>query len=150
MPEHTGREDLPEGSVEQKRVGGHKAAGSPGPKGHGQGAGPPASVPQSPSRPTGPGRSGAARERAASGVSGRVDHLPPFKVLLHNDDVHDTAHVVQSLIELTPLRLEAAVRVTESAHAEGVALVLVAHRERAELYCEQFAGRGLCASIEAA
>lgn len=78
----------------------------------------------------------------------RVDHLPPFKVLLHNDDTTEMEDVVRALVELTPLRVPEAVRVMQEAHESGVALVLVTHRERAELYCEQFFTKGLTATIE--
>ena len=65
--------------------------------------------------------------------------LPPYKVLLHNDDVNDFEHVIRCIIKLTQLSLEEAVERTWQAHAGKVALLLVTHRERAELYCEQFA-----------
>lgn len=34
--------------------------------------------------------------------SRRVDRLPPWRVLLHNDDVNDMLHVVNSIVDLTP------------------------------------------------
>lgn len=43
-----------------------------------------------------------------------------------------------------------AMQVSRTAHTSGIALVLLAHKERAELYREQFAGRGLKVSIEPA
>jgi len=75
--------------------------------------------------------------------------LPPFKVLLHNDDVNDMLHVVRVITELTPLTVEEAVQRMFEAHFMGVALLLVTHRERAELYAEQFATYGLKVTIEA-
>lgn len=80
----------------------------------------------------------------------RVDRLPPFRVLLHNDDVNDVDHVVRSIIELTPLRKEEAVSRTNEAHKTGVSLLLVTHRERAELYREQFGSKNLAVTIEPA
>jgi ATP-dependent Clp protease adaptor protein ClpS len=76
--------------------------------------------------------------------------LPPWKVMLHNDDKNDMPFVVRSIVELTPLReAEALLRMVE-AHETGVALLLVTHKERAELYQEQFQSKGLTVTIEPA
>jgi ATP-dependent Clp protease adaptor protein ClpS len=74
--------------------------------------------------------------------------LPPFRVLLHNDDVNEFEHVIRSVVKLTPLSLEEAVERTLEAHTTGVALLLVTHQERAELYCEQFATFKLTVTCE--
>jgi ATP-dependent Clp protease adaptor protein ClpS len=76
--------------------------------------------------------------------------LPPYKVLLHNDDVNDVEHVVHTIVALTPLNTEDAVIRTLEAHETGVALLLTTHKERAELYCEQFKSKGLTVTIEPA
>ena len=65
--------------------------------------------------------------------------LPPYRVLLHNDDVNTFEHVIKSILKLTTLTPHDAVLRTIEAHETGVALLLVTHRERAELYTEQFA-----------
>src|SRR6185503_15774708 len=64
--------------------------------------------------------------------------LPPYKVILHNDDVNSIDHVVETIMTLTTLNLDDAVQRTIEAHNSGCALILVTHRERAELYQEQF------------
>lgn len=79
----------------------------------------------------------------------RLDKLPPFKVLLHNDDHNDMVEVVRTIVELTPLRKEMAVQRMLEAHARGVSLLLTTHKERAELYREQFHAKRLVVSIEA-
>ena len=76
--------------------------------------------------------------------------LPPFKVLLHNDDVNEIDSVVLAIFKLTPLSLEEAVQKTLEAHQAGVALLVVTHLERAELYCEQFATFKLTVTAEPA
>jgi ATP-dependent Clp protease adapter protein ClpS len=76
--------------------------------------------------------------------------LPPWKVLLHNDDKNDIEYVVTTIISLTPLKAEDAVQRTVEAHKTGVALLLTTHKERAELYKDQFESKGLTVSIEAA
>ncbi len=74
--------------------------------------------------------------------------LPPFRVLLHNDDVNTIEHVIESILNLTALTMEEAVERTIEAHECGLALLLVTHKERAELYQEQFTSVKLTVSIE--
>ncbi len=76
--------------------------------------------------------------------------LPPWKVLLHNDDKNDFHFVINTVVELTPLKEQDAQERTIEAHETGVALLLVTHKERAELYQEQFKSKGLTVTIEAA
>jgi ATP-dependent Clp protease adaptor protein ClpS len=76
--------------------------------------------------------------------------LPPWKVLLHNDDKNDAHYVVNTIVSLTPLNADAAVERTVEAHETGVALLLTTHKERAELYKEQFESKGLTVTIEPA
>lgn len=76
--------------------------------------------------------------------------LPPWRVLLHNDDKNEMGFVVMSIMELTPLNEDAAVQRMIEAHKTGVALLLVTHKERAELYQEQFKSKGLTVTIEPA
>jgi ATP-dependent Clp protease adaptor protein ClpS len=78
----------------------------------------------------------------------KLDRLPPFRVLLHNDDKHDMGEVVDWLTELTPLGRQPAVRIMLEAHTRGVAQVLITHRERAELYEDQLRSKGLVVTIE--
>jgi ATP-dependent Clp protease adapter protein ClpS len=56
--------------------------------------------------------------------------------------------VIRSIIELTPLQLEEAKQRMLEAHESGVALLLVTHKERAELYEDQFKSKGLVVTIE--
>lgn len=76
--------------------------------------------------------------------------LPPWKVLLHNDDKNDMFFVVRTIMELTPLNEQDSKLRTIEAHETGVALLLTTHKERAELYKEQFTSKGLTVTIEPA
>ncbi|HSU69280.1 MAG TPA: ATP-dependent Clp protease adaptor ClpS [Tepidisphaeraceae bacterium] len=76
--------------------------------------------------------------------------MPPWKVLLHNDDKNEMHFVVNTVVELTPLNEQEAEIRTVEAHKTGVALLLTTHKERAELYQEQFTSKGLIVTIEAA
>ena len=87
------------------------------------------------------------KERAQTGKPKRK-RLPPFKVLLHNDDVNEMLHVIHTILDLTPLARTQALQRMWEAHRSGVAMLLVTHRERAELYVEQFASCGLTVTAE--
>lgn len=94
-------------------------------------------------------QSSAATKAQPAPATPPVDSLPPFKVLLHNDDVNDQLHVVESLVQVTPLTTRDAFRVMTEAHAKGLSLVMTTHRERAELYAERLQSKGLTATVEA-
>lgn len=91
-----------------------------------------------------------AHARHGAPAARRPGRLPPYHVILHNDDGVEALFVVRTLIELTPLDTHAAKGVTYRAHTQGAALILVTHRERAELYQEQFTSKGLRVSVEPA
>ncbi len=74
--------------------------------------------------------------------------LPQYRVLLHDDPISEMGFVVETLVQLTPLDKVSASRVMREAHRRGVSLVLVTHKERAELYQEQFASKRLKVTIE--
>lgn len=78
----------------------------------------------------------------------KTNRMPLWRVLLHNDDVNDITEVVQAVFMLTPLEKEEAVdRVLEAGY-KGVSLLLTTHRERAELYVEQFASKSLTVTAD--
>jgi ATP-dependent Clp protease adaptor protein ClpS len=79
-----------------------------------------------------------------------LDRLPPYNLLLHNDDHHDMAEVVHSLVMVTPTTKIVAARIMLAAHFKGRALVLTAHKERAEFFRDRLRSRGLIATIEPA
>lgn len=75
-------------------------------------------------------------------------NLPPWKVLLHNDDVNDMDKVISVIRQLTSLSKQEAEQRAVEAHRTGVALLLVTHQERAELHVEQFATFDLTVTAE--
>lgn len=81
-------------------------------------------------------------------ASTKPRQLPPFKVLLHNDDVNDQRHVVLSILKVTNLSLADAEQKMTEANNTGISLLLVTHKERAELYQEQFRSFSLTVTIE--
>jgi ATP-dependent Clp protease adaptor protein ClpS len=78
----------------------------------------------------------------------RTQMPPPYRVILHNDDVNDMGYVVETIVKLTPIKLEQAVEKMMEAHETGAAVLLVCHKERAELYQEQFHSCRLTVTIE--
>ncbi len=73
-----------------------------------------------------------------------------FCVVLHRTAGQDLLFVVRAVMDVTHFGdAEAECRMWK-AHHSGKALVLVTHLERAELYAEQFADRGLRVSLEPA
>ena len=77
-----------------------------------------------------------------------VRRMPPWSVLLHNDDVNDMLYVTDTIMELTTLNREDSIQRTIEAHQSGVALLVTTHREHAELLGEQFTSKQLTVTIE--
>ena len=74
--------------------------------------------------------------------------LPRYKVVLHRHPSLELMFVVRSVMELTRyMRAEATHKMWESYH-NGRSILLSTWLERAELYVEQFADKGLVTSIE--
>ena len=86
--------------------------------------------------------------RPAEEVEEQTFVLPPYRVILHNDDVNTFEHVIRSILKLTPLKEPEAVKCTIEAHETGSSLLLVTHKERAELYVEQFASLHVTVTCE--
>ena len=80
-----------------------------------------------------------------------TEFLPPYSVILHNDDVNEMAFVAQALLNSVPeLGQEDAVRVMLEAHNNGTAVVIVCPLERAELYRDRIRSFSLGCTIEKA
>ena len=78
----------------------------------------------------------------------RSQPVPPYRVILLHEPGQELMGVVRAVMELTRLcREEATHKMWESYH-RGQSQLLVTHKERAELYIDQFAGRGITVTIE--
>lgn len=81
----------------------------------------------------------------------RLQMLPRFHVMLHNDDFHDMDHVVRALLQtVLALSVDEAVRIMFEAHTSGVAHVITCPRETAEFYCDGLKRFGLISTLEPA
>ena len=79
----------------------------------------------------------------------RPHRLPPYKVILHNDDHNQMDHVVQSLRKSVPgMSLAKAAAIMWEAHTAGKAIVIACPLELAELYQQRLQSFGLTATIE--
>lgn len=75
--------------------------------------------------------------------------LPPWRVMLHNDDVNDMVDVVRALLRsVVSLSAERATEIMLEAHLHGVAQVIVCPKEHAEMYRERLEQHGLTSTIE--
>ncbi len=79
----------------------------------------------------------------------RARLLPPYKVILFNDDYNDMDYVVAVLLRLiNHLTQPEATEIMLTAHLMGSAVVIVCPKESAEYYQERLLGYGLTATIE--
>ncbi len=77
--------------------------------------------------------------------------LPPYWVVLHNDDHNAMDHVVHALLVSIPeLDVERAAEVMLVAHLRGEADVIACPLERAELYRDRLKSHGLGATVRKA
>jgi ATP-dependent Clp protease adapter protein ClpS len=100
--------------------------------------------PDVPRLPEGPQDGFAPKE------SPRRRQLPPYKVILHYNAALDLMFIVRSVMELMRFCRAEATNKMWQAHHCGWSLLLTTYKERAELYVEQFADRGVKVSIEPA
>lgn len=81
----------------------------------------------------------------------RTALLPPYHVILHNDDVNEMGYVVRALLRCVPgLSREQATAIMLEAHYHGQAVVTTCPLELAELYRDRLESCGLTATIEPA
>ncbi|MFO0872953.1 MAG: ATP-dependent Clp protease adaptor ClpS [Phycisphaerales bacterium] len=101
-----------------------------------------------PATPIAPSSTEPKRDVQVAPAPPKVDRLPPWRVLLHNDDVNDMPYVVATIVELRVADRRVAMLRMLEAHTRGCALLVVTHRERAELLHEQFMSKRLKVTIE--
>lgn len=79
----------------------------------------------------------------------RARLLPPYKVILFNDDYNEMMYVVAVLLHtINNLSQQEAERIMLTAHLTGSAVVVVCPKETAEYYEEKLHSYGLDAGIE--
>ncbi|GHO87781.1 ATP-dependent Clp protease adaptor ClpS [Dictyobacter formicarum] len=79
----------------------------------------------------------------------RTKLLPPYKVIVHNDDYNEMNYVIFALVHaVNTLTVPEAERIMLTAHLTGQAIVVVCPREVAEYYQERLLSYNLTATIE--
>ncbi len=82
-------------------------------------------------------------------VRRRTQLLPPYKVILFDDDYNEMNYVIFALIHaVTQLTAQEAERIMLAAHLTGSAVVVICPKETAEYYQERILSYGLTATIE--
>jgi ATP-dependent Clp protease adaptor protein ClpS len=79
----------------------------------------------------------------------RAQLLPPYRVILFNDDYNEMDYVVFALLHsVSSLTQQEAEQIMLTAHLTGNAIVIVCPKETAEYYQERLLSYGLTATIE--
>ena len=79
----------------------------------------------------------------------RASLLPPYRVVLFNDDYNEMNYVIFALLHtINGLTEQEAEQIMLTAHLMGSAIVIVCPRETAEYYQERLLSYGLTATIE--
>ncbi len=80
-----------------------------------------------------------------------LEHIPHYKVILHNDEVHSMDFVVDSLLKSVPgLTQPEAIDIMLETHEKGKGVVIVCPLEQAEHYRDRIKSFKLGCSIEKA
>ena len=79
----------------------------------------------------------------------RTELLPPYKVILFDDDENEMMYVAFALLKsVNSLSVQEAQRIMLTAHLTGSAVVIVCPKEAAEYYQERLLSYNLTATIE--
>ncbi len=78
----------------------------------------------------------------------RVELMPRYRVLLHNDDVNSMDHVVRALGRVFKFGRPECERIMLEAHRNGVALCAIEPLEQAEFHRDQLISLSLISTIE--
>ncbi len=80
--------------------------------------------------------------RGKTATESQTKQLPPFNVIILNDEEHTVDYVVELLTKLFAHPLKAAVELTWRIHNTGRAVVYTTHKEKAELKRDQVLSYG--------
>lgn len=83
-----------------------------------------------------------AKTRPSPKIEPKTRHLPPWGVILHNDDINSFTYVVRVIRQVFGYGFIKAFRLTLEAHRTGRALVWTGHRELAELMADKIVSCG--------
>lgn len=78
----------------------------------------------------------------------RVERLPRWRIVLHDDEVHEPMEMIDLVASSLPMSRYAVIRRVLETHHKGTAVLMLAHRELAELYYLQLSKQNLIVTIE--
>lgn len=78
----------------------------------------------------------------------KVKVMPPYKVFLHNDDIHSLTDAVKAIQKILHLDTDGSTKIAQEAQDKDFALMCVTHREKAELIQDQFTVLKFTVTIE--
>ncbi|MFA7236188.1 MAG: ATP-dependent Clp protease adaptor ClpS [Phycisphaeraceae bacterium] len=81
-------------------------------------------------------------------VHQRVERLPRWRIVLHDDEVHEPMEMIDLIASSLPMSRYAVIRRVLETHHKGTAVLMFAHRELAELYYLQLSKQNLIVTIE--
>ena len=104
----------------------------------------PPPAPPEPSAPAGGGTATVEKAKAAPkpSASNKTDKLPPYNVVLLDDDHHTYAYVIEMLGKLFGFDEQKAFKMAQEVDTEGRVILMTTHKEKAELKRDQVAAYG--------
>lgn len=84
----------------------------------------------------------APRSKTALEEETRTKKLPPYHVIILNDEEHTFDYVIELLTKLFAHPLQTAIELTWRVHLSGRAVVYTTHKEKAELKRDQVLSYG--------
>lgn len=90
----------------------------------------------------GAGSAGTKRRRSKAGSKPKPKKLPPFNVVLLDDDDHSYEYVIGMLAELFAHPMEKGFKLAKTVDKDGRAIVMTTHKELAELKRDQILAYG--------
>lgn len=74
--------------------------------------------------------------------------MPLWKVIVHNDDVNTFNHVIHTFMEIVYMDENEAIEKTGEVHHQGLSVVSITHKEKAEFLMERLMSKRLTVTIE--
>jgi ATP-dependent Clp protease adaptor protein ClpS len=84
----------------------------------------------------------APKAAAKAAARPRVEKLPPYNVVLLDDDHHTYAYVIEMLVALFGHDPQKAFKMAQEVDSKGRVIVLTTHKEKAELKRDQITAYG--------
>ena len=98
--------------------------------------------PTTPATPAGTATVEQAKPAPRKSPAGKTDRLPPYNVVLLDDDHHTYAYVIEMLGALFAFDRQKAFKLAEEVNTRGRVILMTTHKEKAELKRDQIHAYG--------